>query len=133
MRIDGDEHLRNMRNVFQSPHDVEQLLTSGLDQITVLSLGLGTSCLVGATVSLPPGHMPATLQWGPDGKKKNKNKKMRCGKCKSGMRKRRMAAVKAQQQAKWHKETKYFDLVVKCKAVSQAMDSFINWQQEQKK
>ncbi|KAG0361180.1 hypothetical protein BG005_008994 [Podila minutissima] len=44
-----------------------------------------------------------------------------------------MVAVKAQQQANRHKETKYFDLVVKRKAMSQPMDSFINWQQEQKK
>ncbi|KAF9335909.1 hypothetical protein BG006_010334 [Podila minutissima] len=42
-------------------------------------------------------------------------------------------AVKTQQQAKRHKETKYFDLVIKRKAVSQLMGSFINWQQEQKK
>lgn len=62
MTIGGtNQFLTEARNVFQSPHDVEQLLTSNLDQITVLLLDLGTSCLVGAMVSLPPGHTPATL------------------------------------------------------------------------
>lgn len=130
--VGGTAHfLTEARNVFQSSHDVEELLTTDLDKITVLSLDLGTSCVVGASVSLPQGETPATLRR-PDGKKKS-NKKTKRGLHKPRKRKRRSTAFKAQQQAKRLKQTRYFDLTVKCRAVSQPTDKFANWFEDQKK
>jgi hypothetical protein len=130
--VGGTTHfLTEARNAFRSSRDIEELLTTDPDKIAVLSLDLGTSCLVGASVSLPQGETPATLRR-PDGKKKS-NKKTRRGLRKPGMRKRRSTAFKAQQQAKRLKQTRYFDLVIKRRAVSQPMDKFTNWLEDQKK
>ncbi|KAF9919735.1 hypothetical protein FBU30_010602 [Linnemannia zychae] len=42
--------------------DVTNLLASDPSQVAVLSLNLGVSCLLGATISFPPGQNPATLK-----------------------------------------------------------------------
>ncbi|KAF9919060.1 hypothetical protein FBU30_011177 [Linnemannia zychae] len=56
-----NSYLIEARNVFATAADVESLLGADLSQVGILSLDLGTSCVVGATVSLPPGQTPATL------------------------------------------------------------------------
>ncbi|KAF9916627.1 hypothetical protein FBU30_001241 [Linnemannia zychae] len=52
--------------------DVTNLLPSDPSQVAVLSLDLGTSCLLGATVTLPPGQTPATLNWLDNHKENNR-------------------------------------------------------------
>ncbi|KAF8925889.1 hypothetical protein BGZ58_000390, partial [Dissophora ornata] len=128
-----NRYLTEAQNVFKTTADVEKLLATDPDQVTVLSLDMGTSCVVGATVSLPPGQTPATLKR-PEGENKGKNKKTRRGKRKPGTRKRRTAKFKALQLTKKNRktQTKYFDLVVKRKAVSQPTDNFAKWLENQK-
>ncbi|KAF8923623.1 hypothetical protein BGZ47_004614, partial [Haplosporangium gracile] len=101
--------------------------------VAVLSLDLGTSCIVGATVLLPPGQTPATLKR-PINKEGNqkKKKKTRRGKRKPGYRNRQRARQRARKLAKQPQTTQYFDLVVKRKAVSRPTDSFANWLEDQK-
>ncbi|KAF9192784.1 hypothetical protein BGZ51_004769 [Haplosporangium sp. Z 767] len=117
--VDGaTQFLIEARNVFRSSRDVEGLLTTISDKIAVLSLDLGTLCLVGASVLLSQGETPDTLRR-PGGKKNNK-------KTRRGLYKRRSTAFKAQQQAQRLKQTRYSDLVAKRKAVSQPTDKFTN-------
>ncbi|KAF9367037.1 hypothetical protein CPB97_006472, partial [Podila verticillata] len=115
-----NSYLTEARNVFSTAADVESLLAVDPSQVAVLSLDLGTSCIVGATVSLPPGQTPATLSR-PHGKegneKKKKKKKTRRGKRKPGDRKQQRARQKARKLAKQPQTSQYFDLVVKRKAV----------------
>ena len=120
-------------NVFRTAAGVENLLAADSSQVAVLSLDLGTSCIVGATVSLPPVQTPATLT-GPHGKEgdKKKKQKTRRGKRKPGDRKRRRARKKARKLAKQPQTAQFFDLVVKRKAVSRPTDSFASWLEDQK-
>jgi len=130
-----NSYLTEARNVFSSAADVESLLAVDPSQVAVLSLDLGTSCIVGASVSLPPGQTPATLSR-PHGKEgdeeKKKKKKTRRGKRKPGDRKQQRARQKARKLAKQPQTSRYFDLVVKRKAVSRPTDSFANWLEDRK-
>ncbi|KAG0019442.1 hypothetical protein BGZ80_005807 [Entomortierella chlamydospora] len=63
-----------LMNVFGTDADVKDLLDADLNEIAILSLDLGTSCVVGASVSLPPGQTPATI-WRPAGKEGDRKKK----------------------------------------------------------
>ncbi|KAF8939596.1 hypothetical protein BGZ58_009202 [Dissophora ornata] len=127
-----NSYLTEARNVFSTSAAVESLLAADPSQVSVLSLDLGISCIVGATVSLPPGQTPATLMR-PHGKEGDeKKKKARRGKRKPGDRKRRRARQKARKLAKQPQTTRYFDLVVKRKAVSQPTGSFASWLEDWK-
>lgn len=127
-------YLTEARNVFSTAADVESLLAADPSQIAVLSLDLGTSCIVGATVSLPPGQTPGTLKrpLGKEGDQKKKRNKKRRAKLKPGDRRRQRKRQKARKLAKQPQMTQYFDLVVKRKAVSRPTDSFANWLEERK-
>ncbi|KAF9270943.1 hypothetical protein BGZ88_007187, partial [Linnemannia elongata] len=111
-------YLTEARNVFSTAADVESLLAADPSQIAVLSLDLGTSCIVGATVSLPPGQTPGTLKrpLGKEGDQKKKRNKKRRAKLKPGDRRRQRKRQKARKLAKQPQMTQYFDLVVKRKA-----------------
>jgi hypothetical protein len=94
---------------------MEKQLGTDPSQVGVLSIDLGTSCHVGATVSLPPGQAPATLSR-PYGKKGDEKKKTtRRGRRRPGERNRQRAKPKAR---KLTKQPQYFDIVVKREAVS---------------
>lgn len=121
-----NQFLTEAHNVFQSPHDVKEFLVTDSDKVMVLLLDMGTSCVVGPMVLLAIGQTLATLWWGPGGKKKS-NKKMRYSRCKPGRHKWQSVVAKAQQQAKQLEQTRHFDLVMKCRAMSQLMDSFGKW------
>ncbi|OAQ26935.1 hypothetical protein K457DRAFT_21758, partial [Linnemannia elongata AG-77] len=115
--------------------DVENLLATDPSQVTVLSLDLGTSCIVGATASFPPGQSPTTLarplcQDG--GQKKRKKKKGRRAKLKPGDRKRQRKRQKARKLGGRSLAIRCFDLVVKRKAVSRPTDSFSNWLEDRR-
>ncbi|KAG9063354.1 hypothetical protein KI688_004236 [Linnemannia hyalina] len=58
---DTTSYLTEARNVFSTAADVESQLTANPSQVAVLSPDLGTSCVVSATISLPPDRTPATL------------------------------------------------------------------------
>ncbi|KAG0377717.1 hypothetical protein BGX24_005552, partial [Mortierella sp. AD032] len=125
--------LTEARNVFKTTEDVENLLAADPSQVSVLSLDLGTSCVVGASVSLPPGQTPATLRRPLDKERDKKKRRTRRAKRKPGSRKRRRERKKACSLAKQPTAPRYFDLVVKRKAVSQPthtsegdLDNFYN-------
>ncbi|KAG0318324.1 hypothetical protein BGZ99_005743 [Dissophora globulifera] len=126
--------LTEARNIFKTAADVESLLTANPSQVAVLSLDLGIPCIVGATVSLPPGETPAALtrSHGKEGDENNKRKTRR-GKRKSGDRKRRRARREARDMAEQARAAQFFDLVVRRKAVSQPMDSFSSWLESQRR
>ncbi|KAK3838271.1 MAG: hypothetical protein J3R72DRAFT_184956 [Linnemannia gamsii] len=129
-----NSYLTEARNVFTTAADVTSLLAADPNQVAVLSLDLGTSCLVGATVSLPAGQTPETLKrpLGKEGDRKKKNKRTRRAKRKPGDRKRQRERQKARKRAKQPQTIRYFDLVVKRKAVSQPTDSLLNWLEDRK-
>jgi hypothetical protein len=121
--------LTEARNVFRTAADVEDLLATDPSQVSVLSLDLGTSCVVGASVSLLPGQTPATLKR-PLGKEEDKKKrKTRRAKRKPGSRKQ---SRERKKECKQPNASCYFDLVVKRKAMSQPTDSFSEWLEDQK-
>ncbi|KAG0280702.1 hypothetical protein BGZ95_009085 [Linnemannia exigua] len=124
--------LTEARNVFKTTEDAEDLLVADPSQISVLSLDLGTSCVVGASVSLPPGQTPATLKQPFDKERGKKKRRTRRAKRKPGSRKRRRERKKACKQVKQPNASRYFDLVVKCKAVSQPTHSFPKWLEDRK-
>ncbi|KAF8916938.1 hypothetical protein BGZ58_005189, partial [Dissophora ornata] len=125
-----DRYLTEAQNVFRTAADVESLLAADPSQVAILSLDLGTSCIVGASASLPPGQTPATLKRPPDKEGVHKKKKKtRRSKRKPGCRKRQRERRKV---AKEPQVTRYFDLVVKRKAVSQPTSSFSKWLEDRK-
>ena len=126
--------LTEARNVFRTAADVESLLAADPSRLAVLSLDLDTPCIVGATVSLPPGQTPATLMrpHGKEGDEKKKQKKTRQSKRNLGDRKRQRARTKARKLVKQPQIAQFFDLVVKRKAVSRPTDSFASWLEDQK-
>ncbi|KAG0281211.1 hypothetical protein BGZ97_009305, partial [Linnemannia gamsii] len=128
-----NSYLTEARNVFSTAADVANLLAADPNQITVLSLDLGTSYLAGATVSLPAGVTPATLKrpLEKEGDRKKK-KRTRRAKRKPGDRRRQRERQKARRLTNLSQTTRYFDLVVKRKAVSRPTDSFSNWLEDQK-
>ncbi|KAG0298727.1 hypothetical protein BGZ98_000089 [Dissophora globulifera] len=125
--------LTEARNIFKTAADVESLLTADPSQVAVVSLDLGVSCIVCATVSLPPGQTPVSLtrSYG-EGDENKKRKKTRRGKRKTGDRKRRRARREARDMAEQPEAAQYFDLVVRRKAVSQPTGSFSSWLESQK-
>ena len=88
-------------------------MTAAPSQVAVLSLDLGTSCIVGTTVSLLPGQTPATLKrpLGKEGDQKQKKKTRRANR-KPGDQKRQRERQKARKLAKQTQTTRYFDLVL---------------------
>ncbi|KAF9956089.1 hypothetical protein BGZ72_003026 [Mortierella alpina] len=127
-----DRYLTEARNIFPSIADVENLLSVDPSQVAVLSLDLGTSCVVGATVSLPFNQTPATLRRPPIGKEQVKRRKKRRGKRTPGSRNRTRARQKARKSATNPQPAQYFDLVVKRKAVARPTDDFANWLEQKK-
>ncbi|KAF9565018.1 hypothetical protein EC968_004278 [Mortierella alpina] len=126
-----NSYLTEARNVFPTAADVESLLATDPSQVTVLSLDLGTSCVVGATVSLPSGQTPATLKR-PLDKEGHKKKAVRRGKRKPGHRNRIRARQKARKSGKRPQTTQHFDLAVKRKAVARPTDDFASWLEDRK-
>ncbi|KAK5815552.1 hypothetical protein F5H01DRAFT_405658 [Linnemannia elongata] len=129
-----NRYLTEARNVFFSAADVENLLATDPSQVTVLSLDLGTSCIVGATASFPPGQSPTTLARPlcQDGGQKKRKKKGRRAKLKPGDRKRQRKRQKARKLGGRSLAIRCFDLVVKRKAVSRPTDSFSNWLEDRR-
>ncbi|KAF9130429.1 hypothetical protein BGX30_013492 [Mortierella sp. GBA39] len=126
--------LTEARNVFSTTVDVESLLAADPSQVAVLSLDLGTTWIVGATVSLQPGQTPVTLKrpLGKEGDQKKKKKKTRRAKRKPGDRKRQRERQKERKLTKQPQTIRYFDQVVKRKAVSRPTGSFANWLEDRK-
>ncbi|KAG9071286.1 hypothetical protein KI688_005497 [Linnemannia hyalina] len=116
-------YLTEVRNVFSTATDVENLSGADPSQVGVLSLDLGTSCLIGATISLPPGQTPATLAQ-PHGKERDKKLKKK--------KRHDEASGSPAHKLKEPQTTRYFDLVVKRKAVSRPSDSFAGWLEDRK-
>ncbi|KAG0357640.1 hypothetical protein BGZ54_000260 [Gamsiella multidivaricata] len=127
-----NRYLTEARNVFSTSAAVESLLAADPSQVGVLPLDLGTSCLVGATVSLPPGQTPAILKRPLGEEGDQKKKKTRRAKRKPSDRKDQRKRQKARKLTKQTQTTQYFDMVVKRKAVSRPTDSFANWLEERK-
>ncbi|KAF9996824.1 hypothetical protein BGZ79_009439 [Entomortierella chlamydospora] len=115
--------LTEARNVFRTDTDVKDLLDADPNEVAILSLDLGTSCIVGASVRLPPGQTPATMRRPPD-KGNACKKKTRRSKRKAGYRKRYKERRKAGKESK---VARYFELVVKRNAVSQPTKRFSKW------
>ncbi|KAF9153146.1 hypothetical protein BG015_004007 [Linnemannia schmuckeri] len=128
-----NSYLTEARNIFSTAADVESLLAADPSQVAALSLDLGTSCIVGATVPLPSGQTPATLKRPLDKEgDQKKKKKTKRGKRKPGYHNRQRARQKARKLAKQPQTTQYFDLMVKRKAVSRPPNSFANWLEDRK-
>ncbi|KAF9126355.1 hypothetical protein BGW39_006691 [Mortierella sp. 14UC] len=125
-------YLTEVRNVFRTAADMASLLAIDPSLVAALSIDLGTSCLAGASVSLPPGQTPTTLKRPSSERDQRKKKKPRRAKRKPGDWNRRSKRQKARKLAKQSQTTRHFDLVVKRKAVSQPTDSFANWFEGQK-
>ncbi|CAO3568811.1 unnamed protein product [Mortierella alpina] len=126
-----NRYLTEARNVFPTAADVETLLAVHPSQVAVLSLDLGTSCVVGATVSLPADQTPAMVEKHPLNEEP-KNKKTRRGKRRPGSRNRSRVRQKARKSGKHLQSSRFFDLVVKRKAVSRPTDDFASWLEDRK-
>ncbi|KAF9931085.1 hypothetical protein FBU30_010831 [Linnemannia zychae] len=81
-----DGYLMEARNIFSNAIDMKNLLATDPSQVAVLSLDFGASCLVGATVSPPPGQTSTTYKR-PTSEGNQRKKKSRRAKRKPGDRK----------------------------------------------
>ncbi|KAF9931066.1 hypothetical protein FBU30_010895 [Linnemannia zychae] len=107
--------------------DVTNLLASDPSQVAVLSLDLEASCLLGATVSLPPSQTPATLKYHLSEGDQRKMKMPKRSKRKPGDQKRRRQRQKMRKLSSHPQTTRHFEFTVKRNAVSQLTRNFSSW------